>query len=55
MGQWLGGWLYKHENITNTGLNSVQVGSDRAQKGSKLPQKAKNQEVGKQKILQNES
>ena len=27
MGGWLGGWLYKHENITNSASNSVEVGA----------------------------
>ena len=27
-GGWLGGWLYKHENITNSASNSVQVGAE---------------------------
>ena len=27
MGGWVGGWLYKHENITNSASNSVEVGA----------------------------
>ena len=23
---WVGGWLYEHENITNSASNSVEVG-----------------------------
>ena len=33
MGGWVGGWLYEHENITNSASNSVKVGA-RAELGN---------------------
>ena len=41
MGGWLAGWLYEHENITNSASNSVEVGAGAELGNKKLSRAAK--------------